>query len=196
MHTGQAETQGLFLQFRQRLASSTAISRPCNPGRLRSKFWHCGYAGSCEGIGVFFGSHVGHRLLDLLVRAGGRPPRGHAASNSRYMELRAIASSKSTRWPSKSGPSTQANLVSPPTVRRQPPHMPVPSIMMGFMLTTVLIPYFFVTSHTILHHGQGTDCDHFIILVPIFKSVSSISGHKAGTAVQLFHHLSSGKAHC
>ena len=61
---------------------------------------------------------------------------------------RFMASSKSTRWPSKSGPSTQANLVSPPTVRRQPPHMPVPSIIMGFMETTVLIPYFFVTAQT------------------------------------------------
>jgi hypothetical protein len=26
------------------------------------------------------------------------------------------------------------------TVSRQPPHMPVPSIMIGFMLTTVLMP--------------------------------------------------------
>ena len=59
-----------------------------------------------------------------------------------------MASSKSTRWPSKSGPSTQANLVSPPTVSRQPPHMPVPSIMMGFMLTMVLMPYSLVSLHT------------------------------------------------
>ena len=59
-----------------------------------------------------------------------------------------MASSKSTRWPSKSGPSTQANFVSPPTLRRQPPHIPVPSIMMGFMLTTVLIPYSFVRRAT------------------------------------------------
>ena len=50
-----------------------------------------------------------------------------------HAALRFMASSKSTWWPSKSGPSTQANLVSPPTVRRQPPHMPVPSIMMGLM---------------------------------------------------------------
>ena len=59
-----------------------------------------------------------------------------------------MASSKSTRWPSKSGPSTQANFVSPPTVRRQPPHMPVPSIMIGFIEMTVLILYFFVSMHT------------------------------------------------
>ena len=59
-----------------------------------------------------------------------------------------MASSKSTSWPSKSGPSTQANFVSPPTVRRQPPHMPVPSIMMGFMETTVLMPYCLVVRQT------------------------------------------------
>ena len=29
------------------------------------------------------------------------------------------------------GPSTQANFISPPTGYRQPPHIPVPSIMMG-----------------------------------------------------------------
>ncbi len=59
-----------------------------------------------------------------------------------------MASSKSTRWPSKSGPSTQANFVSPPTVRRQPPHMPVPSTMIGFIEITVLMLYFLVVRQT------------------------------------------------
>ena len=70
------------------------------------------------------------------------------ASNGAYARERLIASSKSTRCPSKSGPSTHANFVSPPTLRRQPPHMPVPSIMIGFMLTTVFCAYGFVAMQT------------------------------------------------
>ena len=50
-----------------------------------------------------------------------------------------MRSSKSTWWPSKSGPSTQANLTCSPIFTRQPPHMPVPSTMTGFRLTIVLI---------------------------------------------------------
>ena len=56
---------------------------------------------------------------------------------------------KSTRWPSNSGPSTQANFVSSPTVTRQPPHMPVPSTMIGFSDTTVLMPRSRVASATL-----------------------------------------------
>src|SRR5450756_3113013 len=48
--------------------------------------------------------------------------------------------SQSTSCASNSGPSTQANLISPPTVTRHPPHMPVPSIMMGFREAIVGIP--------------------------------------------------------
>src|SRR5699024_8282295 len=51
-----------------------------------------------------------------------------SASSLLYTALRLISSSKSTWWPSKSGPSTQANFILPPTVTRQPPHMPVQSI--------------------------------------------------------------------
>ena len=69
-------------------------------------------------------------------------------SKSRYVVPLAMASSKSISWPSNSGPSTQANFVTPPTVRRQPPHMPVPSTMIGFMLATVLIPYCLVRRQT------------------------------------------------
>ena len=48
-----------------------------------------------------------------------------------------IARSKSTRCPSNSGPSTQANFTSLSTMMRHAPHMPVPSTMMGFMDITV-----------------------------------------------------------
>jgi hypothetical protein len=58
-------------------------------------------------------------------------------SSRPYMLLRWISSSKSTLNASKCGPSTQANFVSPPTLQRQPPHMPVPSTMMGLRLTSV-----------------------------------------------------------
>ena len=64
------------------------------------------------------------------------------------MRLREIASSQSMSWPSKSGPSTQANFIFPSTVTRQQPHMPVPSIMIGFMDTIVGMLYSFVSLHT------------------------------------------------
>ncbi len=53
---------------------------------------------------------------------------------------RACNSSKSTRCPSKSGPSTQANFTSLPTVTRHEPHMPVPSTMIVLSETIVLTP--------------------------------------------------------
>ncbi len=53
---------------------------------------------------------------------------------------RNASSLKSTWWPSKSGPSTQANFTLPSTVTRQEPHMPVPSTMIAFRLTIVLTP--------------------------------------------------------
>ena len=62
------------------------------------------------------------------------------ARSIQHITPRRMASSKSTRWPSKSGPSTHACRYSSPTFTRQPPHMPVPSIMRGFMLTYVLMP--------------------------------------------------------
>jgi len=61
-------------------------------------------------------------------------------SKSRYIWFRFTARSQSTLCPSKSGPSTQANFISPPTLSRQPPHIPVPSIMIGLMETVVGIP--------------------------------------------------------
>ncbi len=51
--------------------------------------------------------------------------------------MRFIMRSQSTWWASNSGPSTQTNFVLPPTVTRQPPHMPVPSIMIVLSETTV-----------------------------------------------------------
>ena len=55
-----------------------------------------------------------------------------------------IARLKSTKCPSNSGPSTQANFTWSPTTKRQAPHIPVPSIIMGFMETMVGIPKSFV----------------------------------------------------
>ena len=38
-----------------------------------------------------------------------------------YIRRRDVSAAKSTRWPSNSGPSTQANFVWPPISTRQPP---------------------------------------------------------------------------
>src|SRR5579871_700473 len=58
-------------------------------------------------------------------------------SASRYIALRCTSTSKLTWCASNSGPSTQANSLLPSIITRQPPHIPVPSIMMGLRLTTV-----------------------------------------------------------
>ena len=82
--------------------------------------------------------------------------RSRAAFSSRSKRFwRSDSSSKFTRWPSKSAPSTQANFILPPTVTRHDPHMPVPSTMMEFRLTMVGMPNGRVTSAAGLHHGNA-----------------------------------------
>ena len=54
--------------------------------------------------------------------------------------------SQSTWWPSKSGPSTQTKRILPPTETRQPPHIPVPSIMIVLSETMVGMPNGFVVA--------------------------------------------------
>src|SRR5699024_4604460 len=93
--------------------------------------------GLLAGHGAFFRFHFGHDHCTSCFSRLHWASRAWA-SKGLYIVPRCMASSKSTSKPSKSGPSTQANLVLPPTVRRQPPHIPVPSTMMGFMETTVL----------------------------------------------------------
>ena len=79
--------------------------------------------------------------------------------------IRFSISSKFTWWPSNSGPSTQTNLVFPPTVIRQAPHIPVPSTMMVFNETSVGISYFLVSKQT-----------NFIMMAgPIAKHLSTFS---------------------
>ena len=139
----------------------------------------CGMATRCGGmVRMFLGSsHLrrfrhGPRELPRSRRrcftAGGfgrsgrpasRPRRGSGpapAFSSRSKRFwRSMSSSKFTRWPSKSAPSTQANFISPPTVTRQEPHMPVPSTMIEFRLTTVGTPKGRVTSAQAFIMGMG-----------------------------------------
>ncbi len=68
---------------------------------------------------------------------------------------RSSSSLKSTWWPSKSGPSTQANLISSPTVTRHEPHMPVPSTMIAFSDTIVFTPNGRVVSTQAFIIGSG-----------------------------------------
>ena len=75
-----------------------------------------------------------------------------------------MRSSKSTSWPSKSGPSVQANIIDPPTLTRQPPHIPVPSTMIGFRLTMVLRPW-----------GRVVSAQAFIMMGGPMATTSSIS---------------------
>ena len=82
--------------------------------------------------------------------------RSRAAFSSRAKRFwRRASSSKLTRWPSKSAPSTQANFICPPTVTRHDPHIPVPSTMIEFRLTMVGIPKGRVTSQQAFIMGIG-----------------------------------------
>ena len=66
-------------------------------------------------------------------------------STSLKVPMRLNISSQSTRAPSNSGPSMQTNLVLPPMVSRQAPHIPVPSTMMVLSDTSVGRLYFCVS---------------------------------------------------
>ena len=59
--------------------------------------------------------------------------------------MRLNISSQSTSAPSNSGPSIHTNFVLPPMVRRQAPHIPVPSTMMVLSDTSVGMLYFWVS---------------------------------------------------
>ena len=67
-------------------------------------------------------------------------------SYSKINELRAA---------SKSGPSTQANFSSPKYVNRQLPHMPVPSSIIVFNETIILVLYCIPISFTFFIIGNG-----------------------------------------
>ena len=72
-----------------------------------------------------------------------------------YVPSRSDSSSKSTPWASNSGPSTQAKRITPSTVTRHPPHMPVPSTMIGLSDTIVRTPSGRVTAATARIIGTG-----------------------------------------
>ena len=160
MLTGQLETHMGFLQWRQRRASATACSR-VNPKETSSKL-AARTAGSCSrgfclpGAGeppvvIFSASSTASARLHLW--SWETVAMRYFWSSGRRRRL--AASSKSTRWPSNSGPSTQVNLTLSPTVTRQAPHMPVPSTIMQFMLTMVLRPRFLVRRETNFIMGRG-----------------------------------------
>ena len=91
--------------------------------------------------------------LPALPEAGAAVLRAAYSSSffisSRSVSLKApirfIMPSQSTSWPSNSGPSTHTNLVLPPTLTRQAPHIPVPSTMIVLSDTSVDISYFLVS---------------------------------------------------
>ena len=174
MPTGQPGTQRGFLQRRQRSASWSAPSRsrPSDTSLklcTRASAGWCGMGARSGGIvlmflgmrragvsGIASGSlHTGARRSGIAPLDSGNPAsladsprkRSMAAFSSRANRFwRNCNSSKLTRWPSKSAPSTQANFIFPPTVTRQDPHIPVPSTMIELRLTTVGMPKGRVTS--------------------------------------------------
>ena len=108
-------------------------------------------------------------------------------SSSRYDARRLASSSKSTLWPSNSGPSTHANLVCsayghPDSTRT----VPVPSTMMGFRLTKVLTFCFFGDKAAEFHHRNRADGDGQIDLV-FFQDFFEYVGDKSVVPVRTRH---------
>ena len=178
--TGQPVIQPGLAQSRQRCASVTACSL-VNPW-LTSSLRLCErYSGSSSFIlqRSMFARSFAFIALRSSSRQGAVRPfssmvlvASHSSSlcsSSRSMALKAPMrfniSSKSTWWPSNSGPSTHTNLVFPPMVIRQAPHIPVPSTIIVFNDTSVGISYFFVSKQT-----------NFIMIAgPIAKHLSTFS---------------------
>ena len=84
--------------------------------------------------------------------------------------MRFSISSKSTWWPSNSGPSTHTKRVLPPTVIRQAPHMPVPSTIMVFKETSVGISYFLVSRQTNFIMMAGPMAKHLFTVSRLITS--------------------------
>ena len=111
--------------------------------------------GILRGHRVLFRTHIRHNntisFLPYLIRSLPSFSKRQAwsfFSSSSVLKVarRLISSSKSTSAPLKSGPSTQANFISPPTVTRQQPHIPVPSTIRGHRETMVSTPKGFAVS--------------------------------------------------
>ena len=98
-------------------------------------------------------SGAAFRLASLADSSRNRSSAAFSSCTKRFW--RNASSSKFTRWPSKSAPSTQANFILPPTVTRHDPHMPVPSTMIEFKLTMVGIWKGRVTSQQAFIMGIG-----------------------------------------
>ena len=99
----------------------------------------------------------GHQVdfKELMLRQRRFKGEESKASEDYAHVCRVMSSLKSTWCPSKSGPSTQANLTSLPTVTRQEPHMPVPSTMMALSDTMVRTPNGRVVSTQAFIIGSG-----------------------------------------
>ena len=95
---------------------------------------------------------------------------------------RSMSSPKSILCASKSGPSTQANLISPSTVTRHEPHIPVPSTMIAFRLTAVGTPRGRVTSVQAFIIGSGPIA-HDLVDLFARENVLERGGDEPGPAV-------------
>src|SRR5579872_1487684 len=93
----------------------------------------------------------------------------------RYIALRCTSTSKFTLCPSNSGPSTQANSLLPSIMTRHPPHIPVPSIMIGFRLTTVWMFSFRVNAETAFIITIGPTATTKSMRVPFSINCRSLS---------------------
>src|SRR5579863_4503665 len=125
---------------------------------------------------------LGHRLPPCSAHAPACPVCASCWNSSidfcsavRYIELRCTSTEKSTRCASNSGPSTHANSLFPSTSTRQPPHMPVPSIMIGFRLTMVRMCSFRVISATARIMGMGPIASTRSMRVPFSINWRSLS---------------------
>ena len=117
------------------------------------------------------------------ARGASRNRSSASASCFRYVRFRWTRRSKSTSWASNSGPSTQANWAPCVVSTRQPPHMPVPSTISEFRLTTVLIACGRVVSATACIIRGGPMASTRSIFRPDVDQRLELVGHEALAAV-------------
>ena len=171
--TGQPVMQGLFLSVQAALCFRPPFQRYSRALPLQSSYY--GRPAPAQASDTLLRIHIRHDY-DLLLEQIAMPL---AALYRRALlclvhGTAAHCTVKINEVTVETGPSTQANLVSPLTVRRQPPHMPVPSTMMVFMETMVLMPYGRVVSQTNFIMIIGPDGDNGIVLA-LPASISSLS---------------------
>lgn len=126
------------------------------------------YALGIPGVCVPGGVYLSSPILHWCPAARSASMAAARCSCVRYMPCRRMASSKSTSWPSNSGPSTQVKRVLPPTVTRQAPAHARAVDHQRVERHGCPEPVFFRGERHEFHHDPGPDGDTFVVMPALF----------------------------